>query len=670
MTTTGTITSAGVGSGLDVTGIVSKLMAVEGRPVVLLQTQEAAIQTTLTAYGTLSGALSQFQTAVQGLTDITKFQNVNASVADATVAQTTASSTATAGTYALEVTQLAQAQKLVTAGQNSSTAPIGNGTISLDFGTISGGTLGANGTYTGAGYTSGGSGVKTITIDSSNNSLTGIRDAINKANAGVTATIVNDGSNTPYRLSLSMNNMGAANSLKISTSGDAALGTLLNQDPAGTQNLTETITAKNANFKVDGVAITKTSNSVSDVISGVTLNLLKTNAGTPTNVTVAQSSSAAVAAVNSFVTAYNAINKTFSDATAYNATTKQSASLNGENSVLTIQTQIRNALLSPIVGAPSTASKLEQIGVTFQRDGSLSVDSSKLQSAIAANPQGIGGLFTTQGTTTDSLLSYTSASSLLTKPGTYKVNISQLATQASTTGFAAPTTTTITAGVNDGLQIQLDGAASNITVAAGTYTSTSLAAAIQSAINSNATFSAAGSTATVSQNAGIISITSNKYGSASSATIAGGNGESNINGGGAATVAAGLDVVGTINGVAGVGTGQSLAGATSDGSSGLQIKVIGGALGDRGTVSYTQGYANQLNSLLSTVLGSTGQIASRTKELSANTAAIEKSIAEKNIQLASIQANYQAEFTALDVTISQLNGTSQFLTQQLAALSR
>jgi len=669
MSATSTISSAGIGSGLDVESIVTKLMAVESQPVTLLQTQEAAVQTTLTGYGSLKSALAQFQTAMQGLTDITKYQSVSANVADPTVASATAGSTATAGSYGLEVSSLAQAQKVITAGQTSDTAQIGNGVITFDFGTISGGTLGANGQYTGATYTSAGAPVKTVTIDATDNTLSGIRDAINKANMGVTATIVNDGSGTPYRLSLSVGSTGAANSLKISVAGDPALANLLNQDPAGTQNLTQTVTAQNAAFKLDGVAITKSSNTISDVISGVTLNLAKTNVGSPTTLTVAQNTSGAVTAVNNFVAAYNAINKTFTDATAYDPTSGSAASLNGENSVLSIQSQISNIMSSSISGAPSTASRLEQFGITFQKDGSLSSDSTQLQTALASDPQGIASLFASQGTSTDNLISF-SNSSTLTKPGNYAVNISQLAVQGSTTGFAAPTTTTITAGTNDSLQVQLDGAINTITIPPGSYTSAGLANAIQSAINGNTLFSTAGSSATVTQNNGILTITSNKWGASSSATIIGGNAAANLNGGGAATVVAGADVAGTINGVAAIGSGQQLTGASSDASAGLSILVNGGSTGSRGTVSYTQGYAYQLNSLMTTVLGTSGQIASRIDELNADTKAMDAQIAEKQQMLTQVEANYRAEFTALDVTISNLNSTSSFLTQELASLAR
>jgi len=210
------ISTPGIGSGLDVNGIVTKLMSIEQQPLTALNSKVASYQAQLSGYGQIKSALSQFQSAVQGLSSPSQFQSLTATLADATVATASASTGATPGTYALEVTSLAQAQKLVAAGQASTSATIGSGsatTLSFDFGTIAGGTL-SNGTYTGASFTSNGAGTKTVTINASNNSLSGIRDAINSANIGVSATIVNDGSASPYRLVLTDSTTGKTNSMR------------------------------------------------------------------------------------------------------------------------------------------------------------------------------------------------------------------------------------------------------------------------------------------------------------------------------------------------------------------------------------------------------------------------------------------------------------------------
>lgn len=322
-----TSTTATTGSYIDVNGIVSQLMTIERRPISKLVTQEASYQSKLTALGTIKGAMSAFQTAVQGLSSAASFQAVKATPSDSTVLSATAGSTAAPGVYSLDVTSLAQAQTLMAAGQASMTAAIGTGaatTLTFDTGTISGGAFNTTtGQYTGAAYTSSGAGTKTVTIDATNNSLQGIRDAINTANIGVTASIVNDGSGTPYRLTLSSQNAGVSNSMKITVAGDAAISGLLSNDPAAVQNLTQTVAAQNANFKVNGVAVSKTSNTVSDVIQGVTLSLSKTTT-TPTSLTIANDTAAATTAVNNFVSAYNNLASALKLASAYDPADRKS----------------------------------------------------------------------------------------------------------------------------------------------------------------------------------------------------------------------------------------------------------------------------------------------------------------------------------------------------------
>ncbi|BBP03865.1 hypothetical protein TPL01_04440 [Sulfuriferula plumbiphila] len=667
------ISTPGIGSGLDVNGIISKLMSVEQQPLIALNNKVASYQAKLSGFGMLKSALSQFQSAMQGLSAIGQFQAVSATLADATIASASASSSATPGTYALEVSSLAQAQKLVAAGQTSASTAIGSGattTLTFDFGTISGGTF-SNGTYTGASFTSNGSGTKTVTINASNNSLSGIRDAINSANIGVSATIVNDGSASPYRLVLTDNTTGKTNSMKISVSGDATISSLLSQDPANNtgQALSETVTAQNANFKIDGVAVTKTTNTISDAIQGVTLNLTKTNVGSPTNITVARDTGSVTKAVNAFVAAYNSINQTLSDASAYNATTKQAAILNGDPSVSLIQNQIRRVLSTPVAGGASAFTLLPQLGVTFQKDGSLAVDSTKLQSAVTSNFSDIAGLFAAVGKSSDSLVAYSSASTK-TASGAYSIKVTQLATQGSATASAAAGLT-ITAGANDTLQVLVDGVSASVTLPPGSYaTAAALATAVQSQINGASAFVAAGSAVTVTQSAGVLKIISNRYGSSSAANITGGNGQANLNFGGSAVVTTGVDTAGTINGVAAAGSGQYLTGATGDASEGLKIQVTGGSLGARGTVNYSQGYAYQFNTLANSLLGTGGLISASTDGINASLKSLAKDQLDLNAQLVNIEARYRAQFTALDTMISSMNTTSSFLTQQLANLPK
>lgn len=662
------ITVSGLSSGIDYDTMITKLMAVESQPLTALKTKETNTNAKLTALGTVKSALSTFQATMQGLSYATTYQNINSSVADATVATANASSIAKTGTYSLEVTKLAQAQKLVAAGKDSATNTIGNGVISFDFGTISGATLDdTTKKYSGATFTSAGTGVKTVTIDAANNSLSGIREAINNAAIGVTATIVNDGSGSPYRLALTVQNSGKANSLKISTTGDSALSALMNNDPAGTQGFQENATAQNAELKVDGIAVTKASNSVSDVIAGVTISLLKTNKDSAISITVLRDTSKVTEAVNSFVSAYNEVSKTMKDLVAYNATTKVGAVLNGEGTIRDIQTQLRKVLSSAVTGGTNTLTMLPQAGVSFQKDGTLAIDSTKLQSALTNYPNDFASLFGSNGSATDSLASFVSSTSS-SKPGTYALNISQLATQGSIVGTSAAGLNLTSS--NNTLQVKLDGVTATITLNAATYGSAAaLATEIQSKINSAASFTAVGSGAKVSvSDDGTLTITSNRYGSASNASITGGNGQANLNMGTGASIAVGVDVAGSINGVAATGSGQLLTGASGD-TNGIRVSITGGSLGTRGSVSYSQGYAYQFDSLLTSILGESGSIATRIDGINTTLADMSKQETTWNGRLTAMEKRYRTQFSALETLLSNMNSTSTYLTQQLDSLA-
>lgn len=655
-------TSATTGTNIDVNSIVTQLMTIERKPISKLLAQEASYQSKLSAFGTVKGALASFQTALQGLS-ASSFQAVKATPSDATVFAASASSTAAPGVYSLAVTSLAQAQNLVATGQTSMTAAIGSGiptTLTFDTGTISGGTFNSvTGAYTGAAYTSNGAGTKTVTIDATNNSLQGIRDAINTANVGVTASIVNDGSGTPYRLTLSSNNTGISNSMKVAVAGDATISGLLSYDPAAVQNMAQTAAAQNANFTVNGVAASKTSNTVSDVIQGITLTLSKTTTA-PVSLTVAQDTAAVSTAITNFVAAYNNLSSTLKISSAYDSATKTGGPLQGDSTVRTLQTQMRGMLSQTIAGTTGGITSLAQIGITSQKDGSLVADSVKLNAALASNFKDIASLFAATGSATDSLVSFNAAGANAV-PGSYALNISQIATQGSAVGNAVANTT-ITTGVNDTLNLTINGVNAPVVLTAGTYTAQSLAAQVQTQLNGLAALTSVGVSVAVSQNAGVLTITSANYGSSSSVVVAGGNGAAGLLGA-APVQTAGVDTAGTIGGIAATGSGQKLTDAN-----GLSFNINGGALGARGTVNYSQGYAYTMGKWSTSALATDGMLTSRTDGYNKMIADSSHRRATLETRMVSLEANYRRQYSSLDAMLSRMNQTSTYLTQQLARL--
>jgi len=386
------ISSLGIGSNLDLTTLLSNLETAESQPLVLLQQRQVSYTSKLSAYGQLKSALGTLQTAAKKLSDPAFFQSVKAASSATDVLSASAGATAAAGNYSINVTQLAQAQSVVAAGQTSAKTAIGTGTISIDFGTIAGGTYdAASGKYTGAGFTPDASRTAVpITIDAAHNTLEGIRDAVNAAKAGVTATIVNDGSGTPNRLVLTSTETGKASSMRVSVTGDAALGNLLNHDPAGAQNLQQTVLAQNAELTVNGIAVTSGSNTVKESIQGTTLTLLKTGTST---LSTQRDTSAVETAINDFVKAYNGLQSTATSLTTFDTEKKTAAALVGDSTLRNLQTSIRAALTTPQAGGTGDLTTLSQIGVSFQKDGTMAVDADKLKSALASDLDGVSNLF-------------------------------------------------------------------------------------------------------------------------------------------------------------------------------------------------------------------------------------------------------------------------------------
>ena len=398
--TTGTLNAPGVGSGLDVQGLVTKLMAVEQKPLTALDTQEVKFQAKLTSLGSINGALASLQTAAQGLTSASTVQ-YSAAGSDASTLTATAASDAQPGKYSVTVNKLAQAQKLLATGATSTSAAIGNGadtTLTFTFGTITS-TLGpANGIYSDAQFAANTERTPvSVSIDSSNNTLAGIRDAINAANAGVTVSIINDGGASPYRLTVTSNNTGLANSLKISSSGESAISNLLAYDPAGTQKLSQNQAARNADLSIDGVAIASASNTVTGAIQGVTLTLAKeTAANEPVSVTVQRDAGSSItAALSGLVKAYNAANSSIGSATA------KGAVLQGASAVLGLQRQV-TAILAGAQETGGAYTTLSSLGISFQKNGTLVFNAAKANSALIVDLAGVAALTAAIGKAIDS----------------------------------------------------------------------------------------------------------------------------------------------------------------------------------------------------------------------------------------------------------------------------
>lgn len=369
-TSTATITSLGVGSGLDLDSILTSLQeSKEASLLTPITNQETSVNAEITAYGTLTSALTKLQTAAEALADSSLYDSLTTSLSGSGVTAATTSD-AVAGTYKLEVTQLAQAQSLTTDGVASKTTALGTGTLTLQVGAEE---------------------AVSITLTSSNNTLEGIRTAINASGAGVTASIVNDGSGTPYRLVLTSDSTGTESEMTVSyTSDDSsdAATSLFGYD-GSTGNMTQTVEALDAQLTINGISITSQSNTVEDTLQGVTLNLSAT--GSAQTLTISQDTDAIYDAVKAFVTAYNSYVSTVDTLTSYDADADTAGELLGDSTTRRISTKLSSDLYSAV--GSGTFSYLSQLGISLEVDGTLLIDEDTLTSAITDNIDAVSQFF-------------------------------------------------------------------------------------------------------------------------------------------------------------------------------------------------------------------------------------------------------------------------------------
>lgn len=369
-TSTASITSLGVGSGLDLDSILTSLE--ESKETSLLTpitNQETSVNAEISAYGTLTSALTELQTAAEALADSSLYESLTTSLSGSGVTAATTSE-AEAGTYTLQVTQLAQAQSLSTDGVASKTTALGTGTLTLQVGTAS---------------------AVSITLDSSNNTLEGIRTAINASGAGVTASIVNDGSDTPYRLVLTSDSTGTESAMTVtytSTDSTDEASSLFGYD-GSSGNMTQTVAALDAELTLNGISITSQSNTVEDAVQGVTLNLSAT--GSSQTLTISQDTDTIYDAISAFVTAYNSYVSSVDTLTAYDADADTAGELLGDSTTRRISTELSSDLYTAI--GSGTFSYLSQLGISLEVDGTLLVDEDTLTSAITDNIDAVSEFF-------------------------------------------------------------------------------------------------------------------------------------------------------------------------------------------------------------------------------------------------------------------------------------
>lgn len=356
-----TITFGGLATGLNTQAIIEGLVAVERRPITLLKNQQAKLQEKTKLYQDLSGKLAALKTAVTKLSTTANFFIKTAKSSKEDVLVATASSSADTANHNVTVSALARSSTLASAPfSDTATTVVGTGTLAI--------TVGATTTN--------------IAIDGTNNTLAGLRDAINDSDADVTASIVTvtAGTTPSYRLVISGKNTGLSNAVAISEAG-------LNGGTAPAFATTQA--ALDATLVVDGIPLARATNLLSDVIPGVTLDL-KSSSAMEVQVTVNDDTEAIKKQLNEFITAYNEVTSFIAEKTKYDSATKTGGPLIGDATVASLKRSLQSLITTPVAGSPSI---LSEIGIATQKNGTLSVNSAKFDAALKANLAGVGNLF-------------------------------------------------------------------------------------------------------------------------------------------------------------------------------------------------------------------------------------------------------------------------------------
>jgi len=367
------VSAPGIGSGLDINGLVEQLVAAERGPAAnRLNLAEARTNSELSAVGRVKSAVSSFQSALASLKNLETFQQRTVSLDSDESLGVTVNSQAVPGSYDVQVITLATSQKLASQAFGDITAPVGTGILNV--------TLGGD--------------AFAVNITADDNSLVGIRDAINAAadNPGVLATIVtaDDGS----RLILSSAKTGSANTLTVANaSGDGNLD-VFNYDPQGPLNaLTELEGASDAMAMVDGFTVSSSTNSLDGAIEGVGIDLLAAEPGNVTRLTVGLDEAAANTALNEFVSAYNGLLGTIGEVTAFDSESGVAGALLGDSLVRDLQSSLRRTLSSSVELDGAAFSILAEIGITTTLNGELELDETRAADAISADFDAVGLLF-------------------------------------------------------------------------------------------------------------------------------------------------------------------------------------------------------------------------------------------------------------------------------------
>ncbi len=759
------ITSAtGLISGINFNEVVSQLAELESRPIQLLQSKKADLQTVSAELSTLGVKLSGLQSAASSLSSLSNFNasaiSVTKTTAGVELLSATVDSTAIAGTSQVQVNQLAQAHSIAAQGfVDDDTTAVASAAGTFKFKV---GTAGA---------------VTSVNVTTST-TLVQLRDAINNANGSVNASIINDGSGSnPYRLVLTANDSGAANAVSITenpttldftnkkvedvfakatnsyagtvssnsgnnytgstnktylveivTGGDpgtatykysvdggitflgsdgntfvaggneittptslttvgantegvqisfgAGSGTLVAGDQFTIDVFNPTLQeAKDAVIEVGSLTISKSSNTISDVIQGVTLNLLQAGSSTDTiEVKVSEDTSGIKEKIDGFISAYNDVIGYLHDQLSFDPVNPESSTpkpLLGDSTAILLNRQLQNFIGSTVPGASSGLNSLATLGISTDRDTSeISLDDSKFQAALAASLTDVTRLFIGIGVPSNSQIEFVSKTDA-TDPGSYGIVINTAPTRSTVLGANTVPTGGITTQETISVSFFTDA-----TTAASTPTTAQITAAAGSKINDivnalNSEFATKGLAVSASNSSGKIQIRADEYGDDFKIQVLSTATSPTNQSGFSNTVVedTGVDIAGTINGFKANAKGAILTSGSGFGEDGLSIRAEVTTTGNFGTITVSSGVADRMANLLSFVNDTTnGTLKIRQDGLADSSKDIDEQITKKQIAVEAFRQRFLAKFQRLEVLLGQLQSQGNALNAGISSI--
>ncbi len=759
----------GLASNLDTTSIVNAIIESERGNVDHMIERQTEVTNQLTTYNSISALVVALQSKITPLLNASTFVTPTVTVSNEDVLTATAEGTVSSGTYAITVNALASNHQIASQGfDDPSSASLGTGTIQISVGSGS---------------------AQSITIDNSNNTLTGLKNAINQAKMGITASVISDGSSSnAYRLLLTSNKTGEANEISVTTNltggsapdftnssfddveelgvklGSAAVTLGAGASYSGNQNKVYTFTVAGSGTQTIGsgtitinwtdgtnsgsldvtaadsevaltgdgsdgltlnfgsgtlaagdefqvqtftpllqkasdarlslgsstgggspIVVTSASNTITDLIDGITLDL-KDTSNSPIIITTDVDKDAIKQRITDMLNGYNEVMRAIDKQFSYNEDTGEAGTLLGDQFLLSVQSNLRSQMTGAIQGLPQASRMLRSLGIQTAGNGLMTlVDSNALFEMIDNDIDAVRNLFVDSGNSSNALISFISAGTdTIESDNAYAIDITQAATKFMLQGKAItnPSDAPMTLSTaNNKLKLTLDGITSeSIVLTAKEYSSgNDLAAEIQQKINADSALSGRGLAVEWVDlgTTGYLKFTSGSYGSSSSVTFdSQASSALTILGlSEGTTTIAGKDVAGTINGEAATGSGRFLTGdkdnATTAGMR-LEVRLTASDLvdGADGTITFNRGFASRLARTADSISRPTdGSIAGRTKGLQAQLDDLKTQIEDQEGRLEVRRLKLYDRFTQLEVVLNQFKTQSQFLDQQLAQLS-